>query len=758
MYASVDLALPLAGSLVVFFLIERLICAVIGLFWSDESELKQAMSYQFISSMVETSTNLFFSSVYVLLSMASALVTVMFWVSVVMLIGSILYVTYEQAPWVWTDLARAYNAFLGPFINNTVVGVANLTNIVFKGVVPLWNGFFFFLNRLFNGYFLPSVITESAPLGRIGLSIYSFSKHMSLSLFGWVQTVVVSCPEANGDDCFSLVDRTLDIVTPMASVRDTVGHFSSLLKGFCDPVTPVFDMLTFPVMDLNFAKGVHNIINSVVYVVVQMPEITHLRCTRHGEESPLMCVPDMDPFFSFLVTGIRDMGRMADNWLEVAFVILQGIFGLRSADACDSALLTPPILSPSALRSTIFGSNQTVTVGLGGWLVGVTDGMTLAYHGQGKMRIAAWPSPVNVNHGVAAVTYSTSSDGDATRLPSSSSATAAMGCRCVSDGQKIQLQCTVLPYEGLLANQSSSIPVFFQQGGTIERALKCSDIDIVVQSVRWPATRFSSATTPLPDCSLTRTCNQVDATVWVLPRSNCGGESAVCNCHPFCMGVRLASSQASPIVLYSADQWRSKVHVVKRDCNLQSGSSGMQGGLGVSDSVTNAPVVTTQTSGGSLQFIASQERTLACTDNLLVTSIINRTLHPAYTNPTEAFLRNTDAPFVITGDTILTSTKHGDGGYTVRVERLTGSTGSEFTLSSVTGNFPAYPPVRVPSDLFRQFPRDHVTIPYARQATLAVSSRNFVFYAVNPSMHVYDAYLNYCRAGVSDSDLPSLVS
>ena len=89
MYASVDLALPLAVALVIFFLIERFISAVIGLFWSRESELKQAMSHQFLSSSAEALTNLCFSALYTVTSMASALVTVMLWVSIVLLFSSI---------------------------------------------------------------------------------------------------------------------------------------------------------------------------------------------------------------------------------------------------------------------------------------------------------------------------------------------------------------------------------------------------------------------------------------------------------------------------------------------------------------------------------------------------------------------------------------------------------------------------------------------------------------------------------------------
>ena len=405
MYASMDFALPLAAGIMIFLLVERLINAVVGLFWSRESELKQAMSLQFLSSFVETSANFFFSILYTLLSLASALVTVMLWVSVVLILGSVMYVTYEQAPWVWTDLARAYNAFIGPYMSNTIVAVVNIFNVVFKGVIPLWNSAWFFVSRLMNGFFLPTLISESLVLGKAGLAVYSFSKHSAISLFSWVQTVVIPCPVSSGNACFDLTDRTLDIVTPMADVRDIVGYMVTIVRNICDPITPIFDMVTFPFMDLSLAKGVHNIANAILYLVVQMPEITYLRCSRFGSETILMCTPDMDPFFSFLVTGIRDIGRMFDNWIEVIFVIIQGVFGFQST-ACAGIILAPPVLSPGPLRSALFGSNQTVVIGLGGWLMAITDGVSVAYHGQGKMRMAAWPSPVTISHGAAAVTYS----------------------------------------------------------------------------------------------------------------------------------------------------------------------------------------------------------------------------------------------------------------------------------------------------------------------------------------------------------------
>jgi hypothetical protein len=47
--------------------------------------------------------------------------------------------------------------------------------------------------------------------------------------------------------------------------------------------------------------------------------------------------------------------------------------------------------------------------------------------------------------------------------------------------------------------------------------------------------------------------------------------------------------------------------------------------------------------------------------------------------------------------------------------------------------------------LFEQSRKDSLTIPYARLGTLGVSSRDYVFFAVNPSVEVFSAYLNYCK-------------
>ena len=147
----------------------------------------------------------------------------------------------------------------------------------------------------------------------------------------------------------------------------------------------------------------------------------------------------------------------------------------------------------------------------------------------------------------------------------------------------------------------------------------------------------------------------------------------------------------------------------------------------VDKGVSSPSGVTSVLMDGSDVKYVSRSTGETCVDNFLVTTIINRTVHPAYPAPSESYLRLSDFPMVISGDTVLTVTHRGDGTYSVRVERLTGLSGNEFTISLVSENFPANPPPSVPSALFTQFPKDRLTVPYARQSTLAVSSRDYVF-------------------------------
>lgn len=754
MYASVDSALPFSVALIFFCVLERLACVFVCALFPvvKENGFRDASAAQFVVSIFDLFVSSVTSFVYTMSSVAAAVLTGMFWAAALVALGSIVYVTYEQSPWVWTDLARGYNAFLGPFIQQTFVAGLDLLNIAFKSLVPIWNGLVYFVSSLITGYLFPAVLGEISVFRSLALSVFDFAKHLVLSFGAFFSSVVVECPAVYGDACFDLTNRTLDVMTPMADVRGAVSHLVVLTRNLCGFADPVVDILTYPFMDINLADAVHNLVNAIVYLFVQLPQVTYLRCKRFGGEGTLFCTPDFDPVYAFLVTGLRSLGSLLDNWLDIVYVVVHNSLGLPRI-SCDASVI-PSTADPGSMRESVFGANRTVLVGLTGYLLAVTDGMVIAYEGNGKLRLGAWPSLVNVSYGVAAVTYGGGSDTDVSGLSSGrgGTSTSLLGCLCAQDPEVgMQIQCSVAPFYGLLSNETGAVPVFFQGGGVLQKALRCSDVDVVVQSVRWPATRFAGGSTGARaanvDCATTNTCNDVDATVWIFPRANCGAESALCDCYPFCMAARLASSRTAPLVFYSAAQWRGRVHLTRRDCVLHSVTPSFGGAVGSAPEggVSSAQVL----KDGVLQFVSVADGVFSCMDNLLVTTVIDRSLHPAYDAPTEPFLRNRDAPFAVTGDTILTALLHGDGSYAVRVERLTGAVGNEYTLSVVSNNFPALPPTNVPKDLFSQYPKDSLTIPYARLQTVAVSSRDYVFYAVNPSTEVFDAYLNYCKGTFS---------
>ena len=221
-------------------------------------------------------------------------------------IGSVLYVLYSQSPWAWTDLIRGYNAFLGPFVQYTVVQILALFNLAFKGLVPFLNCSVFFTSRVTQGYLLPTLVQEADTVAELGLAVLGLIKSLCVSLLNWLLSAMVDCPASNGDACFDLGPQTLDVVTPTADVRNSVVAGVAFAGNVCTTLSPVLDIVTYPFMDLNFATGLHNLVNTVLFLLVQIPDMTYLRCLRYGGEGPLMRAPDLEPFFAFrvLVAGL----------------------------------------------------------------------------------------------------------------------------------------------------------------------------------------------------------------------------------------------------------------------------------------------------------------------------------------------------------------------------------------------------------------------------------------------------------------------
>jgi hypothetical protein len=229
---------------------------------------------------------------------------------------------------------------------------------------------------------------------------------------------------------------------------------------------------------------------------------------------------------------------MVDNWLDVSSIIVQRALKLLSPQQaieldCDSTAksLTPAFYSKVLFDATTTNRNKIV-VGLTEGLYAVTDGKHAQYfnHYDSVESMAspnAWPIEVDTRFGVAAVTYGAGS-GAEDRDGVGQDTTTMMGCRCTNNKglPPIRIQCALaLKRAGdmsaaafnaasksstasgsennapafFLSAPDTTFDVVFQQRSTANY-MTCAMTQISVQSVRWPATRFSGRSESLWAC------------------------------------------------------------------------------------------------------------------------------------------------------------------------------------------------------------------------------------------------------------------
>jgi hypothetical protein len=97
-------------------------------------------------------------------------------------------------------------------------------------------------------------------------------------------------------------NRIFNFVTPMKDIRSIAAYFLAIVIRACGNAAGIADIAFFPLLDINFAKGVHNILNALMYTVLQLPSVTVQRCLNNNKDI-IMCLPDFDPPINMLVAG-----------------------------------------------------------------------------------------------------------------------------------------------------------------------------------------------------------------------------------------------------------------------------------------------------------------------------------------------------------------------------------------------------------------------------------------------------------------------
>lgn len=475
---------------------------------------------------------------------ASSVMSYIVWVLVLCVLLTTLYVVQEVRPDILIAVVEYWNATLAPVVHSVFLVPLSLVTMVLESVVPVWNAGWFMLSRAGTELIAHAMLNGVDPFVRLAQGIAGLVSSSVRSVSQYTSSIN-SCRRDDELVCYDPGRRMLDLITPLSQMRGVAVATTDLLTFMCRSMSGPIDIVLYPLRDINFAKGLHGVVNGLLYPLIQMPVVTAERCIRSNRDL-VMCLPDFEPAFNMLTSGLRSMGLMMDNWLDVTSIIVQSSLGFDPGLECDSVALA---ITPLNRSQELFGANQTTVVGLTEGLYAITDGTSVQYfnHYDSVSSILApslWPIQIDPSFGVAAVTFFA---GQTQRDDVGEASTTMMGCRCDDDAAdgRMKIRCALALYEAahsvdpernieISDNLDLVFDVVFQQRSTATQ-MRCEEAEISVQSVRWPVRRF---TQPLEmedkmdgTCTGRGTCTMVDAVVWVQPR--CSSSSLVAQ-QPIC--------------------------------------------------------------------------------------------------------------------------------------------------------------------------------------------------------------------------------
>ena len=671
------LAVPFGASLAIWSLVAIVLHGMASLV-ARVSGFKKYTSKQMMISLALAGTSSVATGVRAGTRVASGLLR--WWIlwMVVFLSFSMLYVTYTEFPEVWTGTVRMYNQYAGPYVSQVVLLPLKMLDLLLRGLLPLWNSAAWLLKALATQGLLPILIEQVEIVVQMALALVTLVSELAAGISEWLQSFFCV-----GRACLLPERGVLNLFPSMLAVREFSLLGANLGHAFCSTLAAPLDILVYPLADIHFTEGVHSLLNSVLQLLTVIPHTTAVRCQEKesNQFAILMCTPDLAPFFNSLVAGVSSLGLAVDNWLNVAFLVVETVLGgdpPRCA-AEDNAMI-PDLLAEDAA----FGGGRAVLVGLTDWLYALTDGRTALYLGhtdgtQAKAR--SWPYPVDPALGVAAVGYSEAQDLDVSAFSSGKTAgamqtTAMLGCNCSDTPEGLRVVCAILPLSGVpseAALEDYRMEVLFSDPSAAQ-LYTCPGVDIYVRPVRWSFTRYEArAEERSYDCISRGTCRELDATVWLIPR--CGQDAPlnaetaclpVAPCIPFCMAARSAGSGRANLAFVRAGRWRDGATILGQDCALAgAGPDSVQ--LGMPLSVTSTRAASTQAgllqTGGTAMygFVQPGEPSRVCRPALGVTSVVDRPPRVSYNVVLQG------QPFVVTGDTLFTIVDLGGGAESVQV-------------------------------------------------------------------------------------------
>lgn len=386
------------------------------------------------------------------------------WMVATTLLFSLLYVVQENYSEVLLESVEQWNSAFGPILHRLLFIPLQIIDVMFSAIVPIYNAVVWILKKISTDVVVDATMANLESVKTFGLALGSACKHAATEVPPFINSMVRTCDYAlDGDLCYDPGNaRTIDLVTVMKDVRTMASALSTVVVGMCGRWLALVNIALFPFMDINLAKAVHNIVNALLYTVFQLPSVTAQRCNNHGPNtksssssgnatqkriydggSILMCIPDLNPPINMMVAGVRNLGVLVDNWLDVSSIIIQRFLNLLTPEQAAEIECAPTprsLMSPSTMYSRqLFATSDLnrprVLVGLTDGLYALTDGVHAQYfnHYDSVESMASpnvWPFEIDTRYGVAAVTYRAGSGAEDRDGATGRASTTMLGCRC----------------------------------------------------------------------------------------------------------------------------------------------------------------------------------------------------------------------------------------------------------------------------------------------------------------------------------------
>jgi hypothetical protein len=263
-------------SLLTLLIFERIVHAMSTLAYrlaggqTDDGTLKGYASMQLVGSSVTFLSSIVSSIASVLVGALSSIFAFAFWAMMVAIFFSVLFVITEYYPETFLETVSYWNDPIGPVLYSVVLTPLELANTVLMPIVGIYNYVVWIFAQLWTNLLLAEFLKDFDLFKTLALGLADFSKHVAVESVRYVRSLGEECPAADGDLCYAVGRRIFDVITPANDLRIMMKSVQAIGRNLCAVGNGPLEIALFPFVDINFAKAVHNIVNGVLFTVIQV--------------------------------------------------------------------------------------------------------------------------------------------------------------------------------------------------------------------------------------------------------------------------------------------------------------------------------------------------------------------------------------------------------------------------------------------------------------------------------------------------------